>query len=66
MAGAAVGLTNLARSCFINAGLQNLVSVEDLKNDLGWVGILVGLYFLMLWDSRVGGCYVYTLDTTEP
>eukprot|EP00439_Symbiodinium_sp_Y106_P039165 s2340_g4.t2 len=32
MAGAAVGLTNLGRSCFINAGLQNLLSIEDLKN----------------------------------
>ena len=62
--------------CLISAGpwarqiwAGTLVGKANLLY-LGWVGILVGkglgLCFLMLWDSRVGGCYVYTLDTTEP
>ena len=56
--GRAVGKANLGRNLsgqgkFALFGLGEGRSFEDM-------------YFLMLWDSRVGGCYVYTLDTTGP
>ena len=60
--------------CLISAGpwaRQNLARNLSGQGKFALFGLGEGrsfedLYFLMLWDSRVGGCYVYTLDTTEP